>query len=256
VTSVLVRADTVIPPARCGSGPGQLAKYTVVVSSDNATKVLAGQTYECFADALFANMLGTTFQLDIFVWSAAAYTAAQNPMNGALPIGSIETMLHAQCDANVPCQNGYLCFGTCVPTCDKCTPGFACDDTTKACTANPRVCTLTTDCTDTNVCVQARCVKPCGNNLPCDVNQICVAGGCLPDGGQPAAGLVALQKLTPTTRKQCQAVQTSNVQAVAQCTEVGPDGTGLPRTVDAGIDATMDSSTDASKDAPADATGN
>jgi hypothetical protein len=183
-------------------------------------------------------------------------------MNGARPIGAIETMLHAQCDANVPCQSGYLCFGTCAPTCDNCADpaalvGFACDDATKACTANPRICSLTTDCTDTNVCIQSRCVTPCGINLPCKPTQICIAGGCFPDGGQPKAGLAELNKLTPTARKHCTAYQTSNVQAVAQCMDID---TGLPRTPDAGVDATMDSSTDSStdsaSDAPADATGN
>lgn len=149
VTSVLIRAESIVPAPLCGKAVGQIAKYTAVISSrlaDGGAAPLAGQTYECFADAMFANMSGTQFDIDVFEWSASAYAAAST-----LP--TIETQLR-------------------------------------------------------------------------DPNQVTEA-------------LKNLRALMPTARRQCSAVQVSNVQAVARCDE--------PVT-DAGADAPTDARADAAKD--------
>ena len=92
VTSIVVRAESIVPALQCGKGPGQIAKYTAVISvrfEDGGGGPLAGQTYECFADAMFATketLPGTQFDIEVFVWSASAYAA-----ESTLP--TIETQL-------------------------------------------------------------------------------------------------------------------------------------------------------------------
>lgn len=78
VTSVVVRAESIVPSATCGKGADQIAKYTAVVSStDSGSPVaLSGGTYDCFADAMFVNLVGTSFAVDVFEWSAGAYAAS------------------------------------------------------------------------------------------------------------------------------------------------------------------------------------
>src|SRR2546428_4941809 len=85
VTSIVVRAESIIPPALCGKGPNQIAKYTAVVSAvsvDGGSAALSGQTYECFADAMFANMTGTQFEVDVFEWSASSFLAVETQLTG------------------------------------------------------------------------------------------------------------------------------------------------------------------------------
>lgn len=100
----MLRGESVIPPAQCGSGKTQFAKYTAVITSilsndsgPTKTSVLGGQTSPCYADATFANLHqydllpaaapGLSYRIDVFLWSADAYAAATN-------IASIETRLN------------------------------------------------------------------------------------------------------------------------------------------------------------------
>jgi hypothetical protein len=88
VTSIVVRADSVIPSSQCGTAKNQIAKYTAVISSvlpdgdaGYTVGVLGGNTYACYTDAMFANLpaqSNLTFGIDVFLWSAEDYAAASS----------------------------------------------------------------------------------------------------------------------------------------------------------------------------------
>jgi hypothetical protein len=199
---------------------------------------------------MFANMTGKQFDIDVFRWSADAYSRAGTAGPGMYAIGAIETMLRGQCNAAAPCRAGFTCLGVCIRSCDSgqaCPVGYGCDDATKSCISNPTPCSATA-CGGGTTCVQNRCVPSCKGSA-CGAGEVCVSGGCLPDDGQVAIGLAEIKKLTTSGQMHCTASQSSNVQAIARCEVVTIDAGG-----EAGIDAAPDA--DAALDAPNDATGN
>jgi len=107
IESVLVTADSVVPPARCGRGANQVAKYSAVVSTNNV--ILAAATYDCFADALFANLPtdATEIDIEIFGWSQNVFdantmsiTAAVNAtMPDVVSLRALHAAVHKNCSA-------------------------------------------------------------------------------------------------------------------------------------------------------------
>jgi hypothetical protein len=96
------------------------------------------------------------------------------------------------------CSDGTQCVvagescvdGVCVPTCGAsdppCPTGYQCDfsGNRNVCAVNPSACAQTSDCKGGAVCVETRCVAPCGSaeaGAQCPAGQVCVNGGCIPD---------------------------------------------------------------------------
>jgi hypothetical protein len=84
ITSIVLRAESVIPAGQCGSAPNQFAKYTAVISSisdsGDESIVRGGGTYSCYSDAMFANLpapqTNLSFSIHVFMWSEDDYKAA------------------------------------------------------------------------------------------------------------------------------------------------------------------------------------
>ena len=94
------------------------------------------------------------------------------------------------------CSDGTQCLvasescvdGVCLPTCGAsaapCPAGYACDFNRGVCGVNPSACSQTSQCQGGAVCVETRCVAPCGSaeaGAQCPGGQVCVNGGCIPD---------------------------------------------------------------------------
>ena len=73
-TGITVRAQDLTVGAGCGTGPGQVYKYAAVLADPHY-----GRVYDCFADAAFVNLPGTSdggpYSLEIFLYDKAAYDA-------------------------------------------------------------------------------------------------------------------------------------------------------------------------------------
>jgi hypothetical protein len=91
ITGIVVRASTLVAGYGCGTGAGQIYKYSVVVSTFDeagATQVfIAGGTYDCFADATFVNLCSSSSGNFVFNVNVYAFTEAQwnAPDGGSLP---------------------------------------------------------------------------------------------------------------------------------------------------------------------------
>ncbi len=72
-TSFVVRADTLVAQRGCGTGAGQVYKYEAIVSQ-NTTPILWG-LYDCFADASFAGLNGTNFDIVIYAFDVPSIAA-------------------------------------------------------------------------------------------------------------------------------------------------------------------------------------
>jgi hypothetical protein len=94
------------------------------------------------------------------------------------------------------CSDGTQCLvagescvdGVCLPPCGAsappCPAGYACDFNRGVCAVNPSACAATSECQGGAVCVETRCVAPCGSaeaGSQCAAGQVCVNGGCIPD---------------------------------------------------------------------------
>jgi hypothetical protein len=94
------------------------------------------------------------------------------------------------------CSDGTQCLvvgescvdGVCLPPCGAsappCPAGYACDFNRGVCSVNPSSCSQTAQCQGGAVCVETRCVAPCGSpeaGAQCPGGQVCVNGGCIPD---------------------------------------------------------------------------
>ena len=79
VTQVIVRADALLVGHGCGTGDDQVYKYAATIF--DADKVPRGTgLYDCFADATFTNLTGSstgayTFTLRIQTFNAKTYSA-------------------------------------------------------------------------------------------------------------------------------------------------------------------------------------
>ena len=69
-----MRAQDLTAGAGCGTGPGQVYKYAAVLADPHF-----GRVYDCFADAAFVNLPGTSdggaYSLEVFLYDKAAYDA-------------------------------------------------------------------------------------------------------------------------------------------------------------------------------------
>ncbi len=97
ITGIVVRASTLVAGYGCGTGPGQIYKYSVVVSAFDeagATQVfIAGGTYDCFADATFVNLCSSGSGNYVYNVNVYAFTEAQ--WNSAASSPAIQDALTA-----------------------------------------------------------------------------------------------------------------------------------------------------------------
>lgn len=88
VTQVIVRADALLLGHGCGAEDAQVFKYTATIF--DADKKPAGSgVYDCFADATFSNLTGSstsvyTFTLRIQAFNAKTYTASSGAIADAV----------------------------------------------------------------------------------------------------------------------------------------------------------------------------
>jgi hypothetical protein len=111
--------------------------------------------------------------------------------------GSGSKCIDGQCTAQSQlCSDGTQCLvagescvdGVCLPACGSsappCPAGYACDFNRGVCDVNPSACAQTAQCQGGAVCVDTRCVAPCGPadaGAQCSSGEVCVNGGCIPD---------------------------------------------------------------------------
>ena len=79
VTQVIVRADALLSGHGCGADDAQVFKYAATIIAADQKPAGAG-VYDCFADATFSNLTGSstsvyTFTLRIQAFNAKTYTA-------------------------------------------------------------------------------------------------------------------------------------------------------------------------------------
>jgi hypothetical protein len=81
LTGIVVRADDLVAGHGCGTGPDQIYKYSVVISTfeeaGSASVYVAGGTYDCFADATLINLCASTSGSLTFSVNVFAFTQAQ-----------------------------------------------------------------------------------------------------------------------------------------------------------------------------------
>jgi hypothetical protein len=97
-TSVRVSAEQIVPAAQCGRRSNQIAKYSAIASTGGM--VVAGKTYDCFADAVFANIDAQQIDIEVFGWSQATFDA--NPVIAsadATKLRGLPWAVHKQCSA-------------------------------------------------------------------------------------------------------------------------------------------------------------
>ncbi len=79
-TGILVRSENLVAGKGCGTGPAQVFKFAAVVQNDDGA-MLAGATYDCFADGSFQNLPPSSngsfhYKLHIFAYDKPTYTAS------------------------------------------------------------------------------------------------------------------------------------------------------------------------------------
>jgi hypothetical protein len=119
--------------------------------------------------------------------------AASLSCNAGADCGAAARCIDGQCTpVGQLCSDGTQCVasgaacvdGVCTPRCSAsapCPAGYACDFQAGVCSLNPGSCTAY--CPGGAVCVESRCVSPCGTGEAgaCPGGQVCVNGGCIPD---------------------------------------------------------------------------
>ncbi len=98
VTGVSVSADALIGARGCGSQPGQVYKYAAVIygpsdGADASNVALGAGAYDCYADALFANLANSgvaSFTVAIYAYDAPAYAAHASDIRSALSLASLD----------------------------------------------------------------------------------------------------------------------------------------------------------------------
>src|SRR4051794_11548587 len=80
ITGIQIRADALVAGRGCGRDPGQVYKYTAIVTYQTTGAVAATATYDCFADGEFQNLPASrtgdfAFVVKIFAYNTAAYEA-------------------------------------------------------------------------------------------------------------------------------------------------------------------------------------
>jgi hypothetical protein len=122
------------------------------------------------------------------------------PCNSDAPCGGAGAKcLNGQCTPQAHlCSDTTQCIvageacvdGVCLPHCSNAAPcpaGYACDFTRGVCNAPLPPCSSAgpSTCAGGAVCVESRCVSPCGPGgdagAACPSGQVCVNGGCIPD---------------------------------------------------------------------------
>jgi len=104
VTGIKVEAATLVAGHGCGTGPGQVYKYAVVLTYDDeagpqSVPAYAG-VFDCFTDALFANLQADdsgslSFNLNIYAYDRASYPQALDDVAFADDAGAVEQVASA-----------------------------------------------------------------------------------------------------------------------------------------------------------------
>jgi hypothetical protein len=83
VTGILVKADDLLGPHNCGESSDDVYKYAAVLVDSTTGQLITAQVYDCFADAVFVNLTGTSteagvvydYNIFIYAWTMQSYTA-------------------------------------------------------------------------------------------------------------------------------------------------------------------------------------
>ena len=122
--------------------------------------------------------------------SGIACNANADCGGGAKCIDGLCTPQNELCSDGTQCVTaGDACVdGVCLPTCGTnaapCPTGYACDFNRGVCLVNPSACSTSAQCQGGAVCVDTRCVAPCGSSEAgpqCASGLVCVNGGCIPE---------------------------------------------------------------------------
>ncbi len=86
VTGIYVRADSLVSDYGCGTRAGQVFNYAAVVYDDSMA-VRGSGLFPCYADGLFANLVGSTtsnFTLKVYAFDEVAYTSQKSIIDKAI----------------------------------------------------------------------------------------------------------------------------------------------------------------------------
>jgi len=86
VTGITIRADSLITDYGCGKGAGQVYNYAAVVY-DDAQAVRGAGLFPCFADGLFANLIGSAtsnFTLKVYAFEQSRYDGQRSTIDAAI----------------------------------------------------------------------------------------------------------------------------------------------------------------------------
>jgi hypothetical protein len=86
VTGIYIRADALVGDYGCGTKAGQVYNYAAVVY-DDSNAVRGVGLYPCYADGLFANLIGTTtsnFTVKVYAFNETQYDGQRSLIDTAL----------------------------------------------------------------------------------------------------------------------------------------------------------------------------
>jgi hypothetical protein len=94
ITGIIIRSQSLVAGYGCGTadgGPGQVYRYAAVLTyapadggADASASLTLTNVFDCFADGVFENLPttgGSTFELTIYAYTAAAYADARLPVS-------------------------------------------------------------------------------------------------------------------------------------------------------------------------------
>jgi hypothetical protein len=128
VTGIYVRADSLVSDYGCGTHARQVFNYAAVVY-DDAMAVRGAGLFPCYADGLFANLVGSTtsnFTLKVYAFDEAAYDSQKKIIDVAIGatdangnlVPQTDTLEHLRTygtDCVATQQNGIQVLAVCKP---------------------------------------------------------------------------------------------------------------------------------------------
>ncbi|HEY5145248.1 MAG TPA: hypothetical protein VII82_00710 [Polyangiaceae bacterium] len=116
ITGIVILSRSLVAGYGCGTadaGPDEIYRYAAVLTSappDGGTDASASQLpltniFDCFADGVFENLQGSTFDLKIYAYKKASYDAAALPLSlGCTPGQSSDASCTPAAQALTPSQ--------------------------------------------------------------------------------------------------------------------------------------------------------